>query len=172
MRNPSAGPRLLCAVDEILNKKAACGGNLVHMVWLTFLPYPLCYNNTFADDCNESRGARNNAAISAANSYFMRALAKIYPAGTAVSAAGRATAKGAELSPRLSVVDAFSIVTPRLILEETSEFCSINHYICRFPDRQFLEAMNSTRESQKYPFMLVTPGGEALLTALLHALSD
>lgn len=149
LRNPTAGPRLVCVIDQILNRKIPCG-HLTRFVWISSVPYPLCMNNT---QCNHSRGSRNNAAIAAANTFLARALSSMVT----------------PQSIRVSFIDAFSVIKPRLALDEAEEVACLNHFLCRLADPLFATQHGIHPPSR--PFILFTPGVHALLSLVLHAMN-
>ena len=137
------GKSVIRVVSHLLNGKMACPG-LIHVVFMTTVPFPLCNS----EECNASRGFRNNAAISAINYMVISALMQ----ATKMSGI------------RFSVVDAYSIIHPRLIVNEDDELACGCHYSCMVPN--FLPG-----NAHKY-FALISPGGYAVWLSMLRAMTS
>ena len=103
------GLELIDFIKSILSGRTVCKG-LQHFIWLTTLPYPFCAHNFY---CKENRGRRTTDNIRALNSFYTSQLLNI------------------KVSPsiRLSIVDAFNIVYPRIFLAEEKEVVAVNHYL-------------------------------------------
>ena len=103
------GLQLIDFIKSILSGRTVCKG-LQHFIWLTTLPYPFCAHNFY---CKENRGRRTTDNIRALNSFYTSQLLNI------------------NMSPsiRLSIVDAFNIVYPRIFLAEEKEVVAVNHYL-------------------------------------------
>lgn len=125
-------------VLNLLSGKIKCP-KLRHIVWLTTLPYPMCHDPR-EKKCNSDRSYRVNSAIRALNQFLLNYLFD------------------AEITPNifLTVLDAYNIITPRLILNEDYEKVCTNHFLCRENEGQ--------QTSQ-------TPAGNALLQSVIFALN-
>jgi hypothetical protein len=143
-RDPLAYPRLLKIFESIFSGSLPCGG-LTHLVWLTPLPHPICFDdaNTM---CQSDRSFRNNPAVEALNQHLMSNVLRM------------SQIKNTRI--RLSVIDAFSIVRPRLIFNEHGEIACLNHFTCRVTNK----IDNSTQIVQ-------SPGGTAVVKSILNVLS-
>ena len=128
------GHVLVDVIRRILQKEIKCKG-LRHIVWLTAAPYPICANSAL--QCRNKRGFRTNANLRALNEFYLQNLLSIKPLD----------------GIRLSVVDVFNIIYPRIFLRELEEVICNNHFICR----ELLGAL------------YVTPGGMAAIGAIEHA---
>ena len=105
-----AAQRLISTIKYILSDNHCKG--LTHFIFITAVPYPLCFDN---DDCNSNRIYRINPAIRALNEYYLSKLLLIQIH-----------------SPiKLSIIDAYSIAMPRLLFHPDEEVVCINHYLCR-----------------------------------------
>lgn len=92
------------------------GPGLRHLVWVTTVPYPFCLNDN-DEPCHFLRGFSNNAASSAINRRMLNFLRRV--------------SSHPELAVKISIVDAFSIIAPRIILNNDNEVICSMHYICR-----------------------------------------
>lgn len=137
IRDPLSGKALMETIETILNGSYPCK-TFRHFVWITSLPYPVCHDDKINYRCNHSRGYRTNSAIASLNQYYLERLFSMKIAD--------------ELS--LSIVDAYSIVYPRLMLHPIVESFSTSH---------ILERVGTT--------ILHTPAGDAVVESLLNALS-
>eukprot|EP01042_Synura_sphagnicola_P000362 gene362-375_t len=138
------GPdKLSLLIEDILKGQVECHG-LVKIVWVTAVPYPLCVNNNSLA-CAGNAGFRNGGTLAALNEYYLRRL-------LAVSQSSSRTRRSPAVS--LAVVDAYSIIHPRLFLLETEEVTCHNHFLCRPSNAN----------------MTVTPGGLAVVEALKWAM--
>ena len=104
-------------VIDILNGNIMCNG-LVHIVWVSVVPYPLCANDNIIK-CLRGRGYRTNPALSALNEYYLKQLLT------------RNKNNKEPYKIKLSIVDANQIIFPRLFLREDEEIVCKNHYMCR-----------------------------------------
>lgn len=139
--NGSRGAKLIAELARILTNPASCPG-LVHVVYVTMTPYPLCFDER-DDYCHNLRGHNNNAASAALNRYFIEELLNIkrrYPH-----------------SLKLSIVDAYSIIKPRLVLSNDNEVTCSTHYLCREDYKGQLR-------------VITTPAGYAVLEAIFAAI--
>lgn len=75
LHDPLVGPLLVDRLESVVNGSMACG-SLRHIVWLTTVPYPLCYRQ-YGNKCDENKSFRSNAAIAAWNTFMIHALHRI-----------------------------------------------------------------------------------------------
>jgi len=136
---PRTVKNLSQTIELILNGSLMCKG-AERIVWLTSLPYPNCFNEKDYH-CWWLRTFKNNAAIASFNQNFFASLEKI---------------NNRMLIP-LTVIDAYSIVAPRLTLNYENEVICSNHFICR---------VEVGRE--KTLRIAYTPGGSAVLESILR----
>lgn len=113
--------------------------NLVHIVFITAVPYPLCYDES-DKPCYQLRGMSNNGAISALNRHTIKELLDLK--------------RQFKDSVKLSIVDAYSIIKPRILLDNFKEVVCSFHYLCR-------EKINGNYQN------IATVGGLAIVEALL-----
>ena len=128
------GQVLVNVLRGILQGDIPCKG-LRQIVWLTATPYPICANSIL--QCRNKRGLRSNANLRALNEFYLQNILRIKPLD----------------GIRLSVVDVFNIIYPRIFLRELEEVVCNNHFICR----ELLSAL------------YVTPGGMAAIGAIEHS---
>lgn len=107
------GEAVFSVLRRLLSGTLSCP-NMNHFVFVTAVPYPVCYNDQVVD-CEKYRGYRSNAAIAAMNQYMVNALVD------AVLGAASNTNSSAIPAIHVSVVDAYSIIKPRLIFSDDSE---------------------------------------------------
>ena len=152
IHNPQfgGGNALREVLRGVLNNSIPCFG-LQHIVWLTSVPYPLCYNPMEAD-CGKHRNYRTNSAISAANQFFLQSLLSVNVRNI-----------------MLSIVDAFSIIKPRLLLNEDSEVLCLSHYLCRVYSSSYSFMGKETRDGSGV-VTLLTPAGSAVVQSIIQAL--
>jgi hypothetical protein len=135
-------------LTDILEGKYPCDG-IKEIVFVTPMPYPVCLYDDPYRHCSSFRCLRTNSAIAAIRNYFMQHLL-----GVSVSA-----------KKSLSIVDAFEIVRPRILLNENYEVVCTNHYSCAISDNRPKDSTNHTSTE-----MVHTPAGIAVFESLLHAL--
>ena len=153
--DPSTSKRLLKTIQNIYNKNLLCG-NLKHIIWITAMPYPVCWKNQTNCDSNK-QVYRRNQAISVGNIVYLKHLFHIIE---------HSTSQNSENSISLSVVDAYSIVHSRLIFAENSEIVCGDKFICR------IDAVQHREYAEEGGSVLVqTPAGSAVVKAVLDALS-
>ena len=128
------GQVLVNVLRGILQGDIPCKG-LRQIVWLTATPYPICANSIL--QCQNKRGLRSNANLRALNEFYLQNILRIKPLD----------------GIRLSVVDVFNIIYPRIFLREMEEVICNMHFICR-----------EARET-----LLVTPGAMAAVRAIDHS---
>jgi len=146
LHNNQSAAALLGVVGRVLSGALPCGG-LAQVVWLTAMPFPLCIDDP--QTCNLVRNHRSNGAIRAVDEFFLkglRAMRPMQPGG-----GGHMHAGGGIV---LSIVDAFSIIYPRLLFPEHEEVVCAVHYMCRLDNGR----------------LFVTPGAAAYVTATKAAL--
>ncbi len=132
------GPALVGTLERIFNGSTECPG-LSKIVWMTIVPYPLCTDDTVDGpaDCKGTAGFRNNPSIAAVNQFYLNNLMRV----------------SANSHIKLSVVDAYAIIKPRLLLSEDAEAVCKNHFLCR------LDSLS----------ILTTKGGMATLLEMVKA---
>jgi hypothetical protein len=140
--DPSSGPALLQVIRGILDGANPCYP-VHHVVFLTAMPYPICYSDSEAR-CAEHRCFRTNPAIAATNHYLMEHLLNMTVAA----------------SKRFSIVDAFDIGVPRVALNQNFEVACRNHFLCA------VGGHNDTGTEMVY-----APTGLAVVQTLLQALT-
>ena len=108
---------------------------------MTTVPHPLCFESA---RCEAFRGSRNNAVIRILNSHYTTVIAEMKW----------------RKDLKVSIIDAFSVVAPRLIFPQHEEIVCNCHYLCSVYNNRkgFLELFH-------------TPGGDAVVQLILHALS-
>ena len=144
------GKKLLASIISILTGNVPCAG-LIHFIWLLAPPHPLCFHNKNENnddnECQASLAYRNNPAINALNEYYLNQLLNIT----------------LNSQIKLSIIDSYNIIKPRLIFSDDYETACNDHYLCRVG----LGPPNDTT------ITIHTPGGdavvEAILLAILHA---
>lgn len=141
--NNESAPALMLVLERILSGSLKCG-RLRQIVWFTAMPYPLCVDDPVV--CNKVRLHRSNGAIQALNSYFLK---RLHGMNTSLW-----TGTGTTAPVMLSIVDAFSIIYPRLLQKESEEVVCVLHYLCR---------MNNDK-------LFFTPGAAAYIRATKAAL--
>lgn len=136
--HPHNGQKLISSLSSVLNGSHQCIG-VNHIIWITSMPYPYCIEDGSA--CFFWQNFKNNAAISASNQFFTEKIKNLPP------------------SPhiRISIVDAYSIIKPRLIFRYENEVVCANHFLCRMTFDGKLA-------------MVQTPGGKAVLESIVRAL--
>lgn len=178
MQDSGSAPQLLDVFRRIFTGTMPCG-RLRHVLWLTSVPHPLCYNDKNVE-CDGSRSYRTNTAIAALNQFYLDGLFDIVntlpshkagdggsggAGGGVASSAGSGVGAAARII--LSVIDAFGIIKPRLMFSENNEINCLNHFTCRvsflLPEQLYGETATSA--------LLQTPGGAALVKSILLALS-
>lgn len=116
IRNPTAALHVIEGLKVLLASNR-CSSSQLRLIWLTDMPYPTCIKSEFLgnlgfdgeiNSCEKSRGYRNNYAISAFNQWFTHELEILS-------------------SNMIVIVDAYGIISPRLIDKETST-CG-NHFL-------------------------------------------
>lgn len=142
LENPDGLRGLLRTVGAILNGDLACPG-MEHIVWMTTVPYPVCFDDLQNPNCNKVGGYRHNPAIAAINELAL----------------GQLTAMHSSNKVKVSVIDAFSIIRPRLLFNEKAEVVCTVHYLCGM-------TLNETEAHAVH-----TPGGNAVLQMLLVAMT-
>ena len=136
---------LINIIINILNYTLKCN-NLIEIIWLTSVPYPLCtkYNHK---SCDESKGYRTNSAIEASNQYILQSILQKL---------------SKKIHIKFTIIDSYDIIYPRLGWNEDNEVTCLMHYICRlYPNRP-----------DEKDVVLYTPAGNAVLQTILIALSN
>ena len=154
INNPvyGGGKQLSDVLGSILSKATTCPG-LEQILWLTSVPYPMCYNPHEAD-CGKHRNYRTNSAIAAANEFFLQALLKKSSPTSWVN---------------FSIIDAYSIIKPRLLLNEDSEVLCLSHYICRVYESSY-SVMGKESIDGSGVITLLTQAGVAVVQSIIQAL--
>eukprot|EP01041_Mallomonas_annulata_P007370 gene7370-15051_t len=150
--NYSPGYKLLQLFNDIFTGNLPCPG-ISHIVWMTAVPYPLCFSHRDHTPCEIIRGQRYNANIRAMNEYFLRGIVSSYANATSTHTS---TTNKKKNNIRLSVIDAYSIIYPRIIYDENNELICSNHYSCR-------------EDGQRPRY---TPGGAAVLQSILSVIGN
>lgn len=136
----TTGLKIVQTLRQILTDNISCPG-LEHVVWLTTPPHPYCFRTDNEQTCKFHQKGRNNKSIAAANNIMLVKLLKnleIYA------------------TRRLTILDAFGIIMPRLAFRESVETVCLMHYGCTLKDGNFT----------------LTPGGAAVLDAFYpHAIN-
>jgi hypothetical protein len=142
-KDPRYATNLVNVLTDLLEGRLACP-RVQHVVFVTGLPYPMCNADADGDYCADQRCFRTNTAIAAMNTHILQHLLN------------------ATLQPgmKLSVVDAYSIVSPRIMMNENVEIGCANHFSC------------AVQGQQRRTYMIHGRSGMAVLQALLHALSN
>jgi hypothetical protein len=152
LRCPIGYQHLLRTIRNILNGNMPCG-QVVRIVWVTAMPYNLCSN--FLDShCTANRGHRNAQSIEAA--------ANIYLQGILDTASEAKKQNSNNHSVELHIVDAFSIIMPRLVYREDREVVCMNHFACTDHNLNVLGPG---------VFSVLSPAGFAVLRSLFLAMS-
>eukprot|EP01041_Mallomonas_annulata_P009878 gene9878-20551_t len=87
----SPGYKLLHTLRDIFSGALPCPG-ISHIVWMTAVPYLLCFSHKENSLCDTKRGQRYNANIRVLNEFFLRGLLSSYANVTAnVTATSTAT---------------------------------------------------------------------------------
>jgi hypothetical protein len=143
--DPITGYKLASMMRRVLDGTISCP-YLERFIWLTEIPYSPCYDDKDTH-CNVVKGFRTNGAIAALNEYYVNALADI------------------KIRDGLSftIIDAFSIIAPRLQLLPDVEYDCSFHYHCR--------PYGKSREPAEPKILGHTPAGDAMVRAILLALS-
>lgn len=164
IHNPSfgGGHRLSTTLSGILRSPQTSCAGLRHVVWMTAVPYPECFNAK-EPNCGAHRNYRTNSAIAAANQFFLKSLLGLDGQHQ------HQHQHRAERFPKdvaLTIVDAFSIIKPRLVFNEDSEVLCLSHYLCRMH-----RWANIGKEAGDGNVIMVqTPAGTAVVQSLMHAL--
>ena len=134
IHDQGSGMSLVNVTKDILTGDLSCPG-LAHVVWVTTVPHPLHYEDPL-------RSFRFNNNIRAQNDFYISQLLAVTP----------------QKQMRFSVVDAFSIIYPRLALNEREETVCGNHFLCR--------------SEEGLDRILVTPAGLAMVDAITSSICD
>lgn len=137
-----AANRIISSLSKILAGEIKCSG-LTHVIWINSNPYPNCISD--GSPCIFWQNFKNNAAIAASNHHFLKSLDNLWK-------------RNNSRRVKLSVVDAFSIIKPRLIFRFENEVLRSNHFLCRLS----IDGKMT---------MVKTPGGSAVLETLKSVLS-
>lgn len=141
MHNPVYGPALMTSLRRLIEGNISCSG-VTHFIWVTSAPYPELYSH-YPDEPSERfwRGYRNNPAIAAGNTHYLRELNHMK----------------LKEGLQVSVIDMYSIVMPRILFNEQNELLCTCHFLCMIQEG-----------AMKY--LSYTPAGLAVLRSLWAAL--
>jgi hypothetical protein len=150
MRDPRYSRAVSAFMKKLLEGSYPCAP-VIHVVYVTAVPYPQCLadgrQGMFPLACQAQRGFRTNSAIAALNSYYIDEYTKI----------------NVHPSKKLSIVDAFSIIQPRILMNENTETGCINHFACLV----FVDENQPTQRTE----LIYGQSGLAMVQAIMHALS-
>jgi hypothetical protein len=143
LKDSSYLANLARVLTDVLEGRTPCP-SIHHIIFITGLPYPLCNADGDADFCGDQRCFRTNTAVAALNIYILQRLLNVtvHP------------------GMKLSIVDAYSIIIPRIMLNENIETTCSNHFSCAVEGRH------------RRTHMVYSPSGMAIFQSLLHALSN
>jgi hypothetical protein len=141
LRVPRFFSALVTFLQDLLEGRYSCP-SVEHVVFVTGMPYPVCTDNNNVT-CATERRYRTNSAIAALNEYYVRTLTKI----------------NVHPSKKLSIVDAFSVIFPRMLLNGNFDISCGNHFNCA------VAAEHGTE-------MIFGASGTAVLQDVLHALTS
>eukprot|EP01041_Mallomonas_annulata_P004844 gene4844-9648_t len=150
----SPGYKLLQLFNDIFTGTLPCP-SISHIVWMTTVPHPLCFSHSDNTYCDSSRGHRLNANINAINEFFLKSILSSYANATSTPTS-TSTNETITNNIRLSVIDAYSILHPRIIYDENNELIFLNHFSCRYDGQR----------------PVYTPGGAAVLQSMLSVIGD
>lgn len=143
--DPISAAKLAHVMIDILEGRIVCP-NIKKFIWLTEIPYSPCYDDNDLV-CKKVKGFRTNAAIAALNEYYLNALSNVV----------------VKEGLQFIIIDAYSIISPRLQLLPDTEYDCYFHYHCK--------SYNHNRDPM-FPLQLShTPGGDAMVRSILIALS-
>jgi hypothetical protein len=148
IRSPYAAKGFLKAIKDIFLGDLECYG-ISHIVYLTAVPFPMCYNDVTSKDCEGDRRGRINSNTVILNQYIVSSLLSIY----------NSSLYNNKSTPTLSIIDAYGIISPRLSFNQDNEVICKCHYLCKVVD-----------DIAKYPF-IHTPGGNAVLQSILDVIN-
>ena len=137
------GEKLKKIISDILSGNLPCG-NLRHFIFMTAVPFPFCHRyHKDNDACIKSKSYRTNSNIRILNDWYINHFKYLQQEHLI------------HHHIKLSIIDAFSITYPRMLLsDESNEFVCHHHFICRI----------------RSDMIAVTPGGLAVLDSLHLAL--
>ena len=135
--------QLINAVVKILDGTIECP-NLINFIWMTGVPFPLGRSEGTMSKRQIYRGYRYNPIIAAANEFYLKGImnAKI------------------KNHLKLTIIDSYSILHPRLGIEDEPECVCWSHYACRYTTNRGTQTFYHSR------------GGDAVIDSLLFALSS
>lgn len=139
-------PKVFGYIEGLFGGGLPCPG-LQELVYVLTVPYPMCYDDVSMPACNFHRSYRFNPSIAASNMFMLRYLTKL-----------KTQAKFANSPVELTIVDAYSMIHPRLLFNEDTETACMNHFLCRV---ELWARMGN---------MTFAPGGKALFDTVLTAL--
>jgi len=172
IRDSTAGPLLMSVFSDIFSGTLKCG-NLKHVVWLTSMAYFTCMDKK--SKCLENRSYRTNTAIAAGNQFFLTELFKMYRSHLIRQKSTDEGNRGNRI--QLSIVDAFHMIKPRLLLDDRNEVTCTNHFSCRVYNPWYSVSLKGSSKhsddtvERDLMLLIHTPAGAAIVKALVYALS-
>ena len=149
IRDPMLGlPKLFNQLEKLLDGSTACSA-VSEIIWILAVPHPLCFDDIFMPDCNNHRSYRFNPAFAAANSLILKFLFKL-----------RSLEQHSQSPIKLTIIDAFSMIKPRLAFNEDAEVACLSHFMCRIV------------WDNKDTSTVFTLGGKAMMDAVIHAIAS
>ena len=139
-----AAPTLINIITKLLNNTLLCTG-LKHIIWVTSVPYPIC--QTTRELCFHNQGFRTNTNIAALNTFYLNHFNHL-----------KFNLKS-NISIHFSIIDAYSIIKPRLGFDEDKEVLDGHHYL-------FREKIPGQKKDYK---LYYTPGGKAVIDSIIEA---
>ena len=143
MNTTNNNQKLMLTLTNILSNPINSCPNLKHLIWLTAVPYPICHSSN--TDCNQWRKYSRNSIISALNQNNLNIMIK----------------SKVHSNIKLSIIDSFSIMKPRLVFNEYMEVTTTLHYLATLKEY----GINSNG-------IVHTVAGDAELESLLLALAS
>jgi len=166
IRYDKRGPLLVKTLRGILTRDIPCD-LLKHVVFVTSVPHPLCFDDGDDDGkksskyerCVTHRGHRVSGQISASIQYFIKSILSFQN----------------EIQIKLSIIDAYSIIMPRILLNDDNEVACLNHFICRVSSSYNINkvqdfGLSPSTVSVAIVKTIFSPGGSAILRSILAAI--
>ena len=145
LKSKRSANALISVVKRIRTGELYCPG-LDHIVFISPVPYPIHHNPSLQS--LKGGGFRNPDTLSALNEYYLQEFLKL----------------NIKSNVKLSYIDAYQIIKPRLLLDEKVELVCNGHFLCRINRNQWYWWPKDFKE------VLQTPGGNVLLNAVMNAL--
>jgi hypothetical protein len=151
LRDSRYADNIISLLRELLDGSLACP-HVRQIVFVTAMPYPQCFTDIRMGPssavCQTQRGFRTNSAMAALNTYYLEKLTRLT----------------VHSSKKFSIVDAYSIIMPRILMNENYEITCGNHFSC---------AVNIDEGQQgQHTEMIYGQSGLAMMQAILHALAS